>query len=236
MAHALCLTAQACWQFERADWDTRFIRSGSWNNHFKGMIAGETLKLDLQHMLAAYLQRNQRELQISKTVSLRLLRAKDSSGTVNQDWAEMHKSLLDKGSVAFELTQALFDDDYPGHYLRRIKSISISLPATLGPYEDIRATLTQTSSKIQLSATSSDTRDDLRVREQVVLSTGLNDSGLFTLNFDSDERYLPFEYTGAVSAWQLAFPKHTAQLPMLNSLSDIIVHIRYTAQSTGGQK
>ena len=148
----------------------------------------------------------------------------------------MHKSLLDKGSVAFELTQALFDDDYPGHYLRRIKNISVSLPATLGPYEDIRATLTQTSSKIQLSATSSDTRDDLRVREQVVLSTGLNDSGLFTLNFDSDERYLPFEYTGAVSAWQLAFPKHTAQLPMLNSLSDIIVHIRYTAQSTGEPK
>jgi hypothetical protein len=236
VAHALCLTAQACWQFERADWDTRFIRSGTWNNHFKGMIAGETLKLDLQHMLAAYLQRNRRELQISKTVSLRLLRAKDRSGTVNQDWAEMHKSLLDKGSVAFELTQALFDDDYPGHYLRRIKNISVSLPATLGPYEDIRATLTQTSSKIQLSATSSDTRDDLRVREQVVLSTGLNDSGLFTLNFDSDERYLPFEYTGAVSTWLLAFPMHMAQLPMLNSLSDIIVHIRYTAQSAGGQK
>ena len=69
-----------------------------------------------------------------------------------------------------------------------------------------------------------------------MLSTGLNDSGLFTLNFDSDERYLPFEYTGAVSEWKLFFPKRTAQLPMLNSLSDIIVHIRYTAQSTGEPK
>ncbi|MGK9518147.1 hypothetical protein O6467_25645, partial [Salmonella enterica subsp. enterica] len=29
VAHALCLTAQACWQFERADWDTGFIRSGT---------------------------------------------------------------------------------------------------------------------------------------------------------------------------------------------------------------
>lgn len=75
----------------------------------------------------------------------------------------------------------------------------------------------------------------MRVREQVALSTGLNDNGLFTLNFDTDERYLPFEYTGAVSRWRLAFPNPAAQAAMLNSLSDVIVHVRYTARNAGGQ-
>ena len=129
----------------------------------------------------------------------------------------------------------MYDDDYPGHYLRRIKSVSVSLPATLGPYEDIRATLTQTWNQTHLSATDNAPLENMRVREQVALSTGLNDNGLFTLNFDTDERYLPFEYTGAVSRWRLAFPNPAAQAAMLDSLSDVIVHVRYTARNAGGQ-
>ena len=233
-AHSLCLTAQACWQFERADWNSSFITSSSWNNQFKGMSAGESLKLDLQRMDAAYLQRNQRELEITKTVSLRLLPGKDTSTTLNKDWTELKQRMVLDGTVDFAFTKALFDADYPGHYLRRIKSISVTLPATLGPYEDIRATLTQLHNQTQLSEDPGDTRDNLRVREQVALSTGLNDSGLFTLNFDTDDRYLPFEFTGVVSSWRLAFPNPAAQHAMLDSLSDIIIHVRYTARSAGG--
>ena len=234
-AHSLCLSAQACWQFERADWNTRFIQSSHWHNQFKGLTAGESLKLDLQNMNTAYMQRNQRELEISKTLSLRLLHGKDRVPTLNKDWASLKHEMIVNGTVDFELSKALFDDDYPGHYLRRIKSVSVSLPATLGPYEDICATLTQTWNRTHLSAKDDDMLDNMRVREQVALSTGLNDSGLFTLNFDNDERYLPFEYTGAVSKWRLAFPNPAAQSSMLNSLSDIIVHVRYTARSAGGQ-
>ena len=235
-AHAACLTAQACWQYERGDWSNRFIQGTRWNNQFKGMSAGESLKLDLQTMKAAYLQRNQRELEIRKTLSLRQLHGRDSGATLNKPWDALNQQMLASGTVDFELTKALFDADYPGHYLRRIKSISLSLPATLGPYEDIRAILTQTWNQTQLSDDIGNIQENLRVREQVALSTGLNDSGLFTLSFDTDERYLPFEYTGAVSRWQLTFPNHEAQLPMLSSLSDIIVHVRYTARSPGGQR
>ncbi|WP_300728152.1 neuraminidase-like domain-containing protein [Pseudomonas sp.] len=234
-AHALCLNAQACWQYERADWDTRFIQNSRWNNQFRGMSAGESLKLDLMKMHDAYLQRNQRDLEIRKTVSLRQLKGKDSTVTTHLDWSALHLELLKSGNVTFELTKALFDADYDHHYLRRIKSISVSLPATLGPYEDIRATLTQTWNQIQLTKSPSSTRENMRVREQVALSTGLNDNGLFTLNFDTDERYVPFEYTGAVSKWCLKFSKPDTQADMLKSLSDIIVHVHYTARSTGGQ-
>lgn len=243
-AHALCLSAQASWQYERADWNSRFIQASRWNNQFKGMSAGESLKLELMKMNAAYLQHHQRDLEISKTVSLRQLPEKDKEKakepsketvvTLNKNWEELRTELLKDGTVDFELTKALFDTDYPGHYLRRIKSISVSLPATLGPYEDIRATLTQTWSQTQLSEKTGHTKDNLRVREQIALSTGLNDSGLFTLNFDTDERYVPFEYTGAISKWHLAFPNPEAQAALLASLSDIIVHVRYTARSAGG--
>ncbi|OZY41543.1 hypothetical protein CJF43_12345 [Pseudomonas fragi] len=234
-AYSLCLTAQACWQFERADWNTGFIQTSHWNSQFKGLTAGESLKLDLQQMKTAYIQGNRRELEISKTVSLRLLHGKDRLPTLNKDWATLKNQMTSQGTLDFELSKALYDDDYPGHYLRRIKSVSVSLPATLGPYEDIRATLTQTWNQTHLSATDNAPLENMRVREQVALSTGLNDNGLFTLNFDTDERYLPFEYTGAVSRWRLAFPNPAAQADMLNSLSDIIVHVRYTARSAGGQ-
>jgi hypothetical protein len=116
--------------------------------------------------------------------------------------------------------------------LRRIKSISISLPAVLGPYEDVRATLTQTSSEVVMPG-SRTVMNSLRANQQIALSTGIDDNGLFTLNFQ-DERYLPFEYTGAISKWQLSFPNPAAQKAMLESLTDIIVHLQYTAKVSGG--
>jgi len=51
---------------------------------------------------------------------------------------------------------------------------------------------------------------------------------MFTLNFD-DERYLPFEGTGAVSNWNLKFTRSTPEL--LASLSDVIIRVSYTAAS-----
>ncbi|WP_353232728.1 neuraminidase-like domain-containing protein [Pseudomonas helleri] len=233
MAHSLCLAAQACWQFEQADYTRTFIQNTLWNNQYRGLAAGESLKLNLLQMSTAYLQHNQRALEINKTISLRQLHRKDSDATLNQEWSALKTDLLVNGTVDFELTQALFDADYPGHYLRRIKSISVSLPATLGPYENIKATLTQTYNKIQFSEAPDSIKENLHVHEEIALSTGLNDNGLFTLNFDHDERYLPFEYTGAVSRWQLAFPNPKDQAILLGSLTDIIVHVRYTAINSG---
>ena len=235
MAHSLCLVAQACWQFEQADHTRTFIQNTLWNNQYRGLVAGESLKLNLLQMSTAYLQHNQRALEISKTISLRQLHRKDSNATMNKEWSALKTDLLVNGTVDFELTQALFDADYPGHYLRRIKSISVSLPATLGPYENIKATLTQTYNKIQFSEAPDSIKENLHVQEEIALSTGLNDNGLFTLNFDHDERYLPFEYTGAVSRWQLAFPNPKDQAILLGSLTDIIVHVRYTAKNSGGR-
>ncbi|NWC93913.1 MULTISPECIES: neuraminidase-like domain-containing protein [unclassified Pseudomonas] len=237
---SLCLTAQACWQEERAQWDRQFIQPHLWSNQYRGLTAGEALKQNLLAMSSAYLTHNERLLEISKTVSLRQLHDKDPLATADKPWATLKDDLVNNGSLRFELTLKLFNDDYPGHYLRRLKSVSVSLPATLGPYEDVKAVLTQTANATWLAPPSKapdspgTVKKDLRVRQEIALSSGLNDSGLFTLNFDTDERYLPFEYTGAVSSWQLTFPHHARQRSLLESLTDIIVHVRYTAKNSGG--
>lgn len=53
-----------------------------------------------------------------------------------------------------------------------------------------------------------------------------------------DERYLPFENSGVVSEWQLELPANPskgdpAQFDY-NTISDVILHIRYTAREGGG--
>ncbi|ROM72183.1 toxin [Pseudomonas brassicacearum] len=229
----LCLAAEACWQYELVDVNTRFIQPGTWNATYRGLGVGEQLKLGLLNMQAAYLQRNERDLEIRKTVSLRQLKSKTATSTLNKDWAHIHADLL-QGQCEFELTHELFEDDYKDqqHYLRRIKTISVSLPAVVGPYENIRATLTQTASKVFMSP-GGRSIESRYANQQIALSTGVDDNGLFTLNFN-DERYLPFEYTGAVSTWCLTFPNPEAQKDMLESLTDIIVQVSYTARAGGG--
>lgn len=230
---ALCLAAEACWQYELADFNRRFIQPGNWNATYRGLGAGEQLKLNLLNMQAEYLRANARELEIRKTVSLRQLKSKTATSTINKDWAQLHADLR-TGKCEFELTHELFEDDYKDqqHYLRRIKTISVSLPAIVGPYENIRATLTQTASKVFLS-TEGPALESRRANQQIALSTGVDDNGLFTLAFN-DERYLPFEYTGAISTWCLTFPNPDAQKDLLESLTDIIVHVSYTARAGGG--
>jgi hypothetical protein len=73
-----------------------------------------------------------------------------------------------------------------------------------------------------------------RSHQQVGVSHGVDDPGMHQLTF-GDERYLPFEGTGCVSQWRLAFPrpKSVDQAKLINSLTDIIVHVRYLAKAGG---
>lgn len=246
---SLCMAAQASWQYELCDYTTTFIKASAWSDAYRGLTAGESLKLNLIKMEAAYLSLNERRLEIIKTVSLRDLKkntAQPEAPTMsdNISWDAMLLSLKDEGVVNFTLPVQLFDNDYPGQYQRRITRISVSLPAVIGPYQNIRALLTQTYSAVQI-AEGSDYRlkENLRASQQIALSTGVDDDGMFQLRFD-DERYLPFEGTGAISKWTLSFPNHLASVPSdedggqadqpmlraIESLTDIIIRVSYTAK------
>lgn len=228
---SLCLAAQACWQYEIADYSTSFIQPAAWKDAWRGLTAGEALKLNLMKMDAAYLARNDRKLEIVKTISVRQLPlGTEEDPSLNQGWDAVVERLALKGVAEFEITRAMLDADYPDHYLRRIKRVSISLPVTVGPYQDIRATLTQSYSAVQMNGQpDAPLKENMRASQEIAVSTGVDDDGLFTFNFD-DERYLPFEGTGAISRWTLTFSNPASQKDVIDSITDIIVHMRYTAK------
>jgi len=53
----------------------------------------------------------------------------------------------------------------------------------------------------------------------------VSDSGLFEVNL-RDERWLPFEGQGAVSAWSLTLDPRDNNFD-LSSVTDVVLHIRY---------
>ena len=141
--------------------------------------------------------------------------------------------------------------DYPGHYMRRIKSVSLSIPCVVGPYTSVSCKLSLISNKYRKNVTpklgaGAPTDNDkynetvgnddrfvynIGTIQSIATSTAQNDSGVFELNF-RDERYLPFEGTGAISTWQLEMPKAFQQFDF-NTISDVIVHLKYTARDGG---
>jgi hypothetical protein len=68
-------------------------------------------------------------------------------------------------------------------------------------------------------------------REAIATSTGQTDSGLFELNF-RDERYLPFEFAGAVSRWRIELPAENNYFDM-DTLSDVVLQLNYTSREGG---
>ena len=135
------------------------------------------------------------------------------------------------GSCEFTIPEIFFDLAYPGQYKRIIKSVRISIPSVVGPYTTVSAKLTLTSSKVRKQATT-DPSDlvafPVPPTPSIATSTAVNDAGVFDLTF-RDERYLPFEGAGAVSAWRLELPN---QLRMFDyaTIPDIILHVSYTAR------
>jgi hypothetical protein len=232
MAYELSKKAERAYQHELGEPSSSFIQYGHWDNLRKGLLSGERLSQDLRRMESAYLDRNRRELEITKHISLRQM----------NPLALLQLKGASTSSCEFNLPEALFDMDFPGHYKRRIKSASISIPCIAGPYTSINANLSLVNNRFRNSAIANnypeqtDKTDDRFVTYNIPItaiatSSGQNDSGMFELNF-KDERYLPFEGAGVISQWKLEFPG----IKQFNydSISDVILHIRYTA-SEGGE-
>jgi hypothetical protein len=180
---------------------------------------------------SAYLDQNRREYEIVKHVSLAEL---DPLALL---------SLRETGRCELELPEALFDLDYPGHYMRRLRSVSLTIPCVAGPYTGVHCTLTLLRNEVRLDGKAQepyarDTENEdprFAVRygalQSIATSHAQNDAGMFEVNF-RDERYLPFEGAGAVSRWRLDMPQATNAFDF-GTISNVILQIRYTAREGG---
>ena len=217
--------AERAYRYELSVQDSNFILFGYWDGLKKGLMAGERLGHDLKRMEVAFLQAHRRELEITKHVSLASL---DPGALI---------TLKTTGNCSLALPEWLFDLDFPGHFNRRIKSASVTIPCVTGPYTSVNCTLTLTGNRIRYRPDG-----DLEIGpaglRSIATSSAQSDSGMFELNF-RDDRYLPFEGAGAVSDWKIElsgkWPTASGIVDWssfdFESISDVILSISYTAIS-----
>lgn len=235
---ARCMMAEKAYGWQTNDTATRYIKPGAWQSSNAGLMAGESLLLNLTEMEQAWLKRDLRSLEVTRTVSLAevyreykpaviltgviadLLKGGGSGNTPAPTGLSM---TIDKRlHAAFNLKALNIAADYPftGKKTRRIKQISVTLPALVGPYQDMRAVLSYGGAVKMPNGC-----------KAIALSHGINDDGQFRLDFN-DGHWLPFEGIPVDddNSMFLSFPDATGdkQKPLLLSLNDIVIHIRYT--------
>ncbi|GGF50197.1 hypothetical protein GCM10011611_65750 [Aliidongia dinghuensis] len=236
LAYAMAKQSEQTFRYELGLAESSYINFGYWNSLRKGLLAGEQLAYDVRYMDQAYRDQNIRELELTKHVALSQL---DASAL------EMLKT---SRSCWINLPEELFDMDYPGHYMRRIKTVSITIPCVAGPYTTVSCTLTMTKNSVRVNNTSGVAyprktgtggvpaddprfRDSVATIQSIATSSAQNDDGLFELNL-RDERYLPFEGAGAISQWHLQLPAGVTQFDP-STITDVILHLKYTARDGG---
>lgn len=248
LAFDLAKRAERCYQVELGIASSDYVTFGYWDSLKKGLLSGERLQVDLRRLENAYMEQNRREFELTKHISLSEL---DPLALVR---------LRETGRCIVTLPEEIFDLDYPGHYFRRIKSVSMTLPCVAGPYTTIPCTLRLLRNSIRTRTTTVDgyphaadpqgmPQTDARFVESnipvkaIATSSGQNDSGLFELNF-RDERYLPLEGAGVISQWSIELfhdlpandPDHGKALRQFdyNTITDVVLHLRYTAREDAG--
>lgn len=229
LAYETAKQAEMAYRFDRGLTDTGFIKFGYWDSLKKGLLASERLRLDLKRLEMAYYDQNAREYELTKTISLAQL---DPLALI---------ALRTTGYCTISLPEELFDMDHPGNYMRRIKSVAITVPCVSGPHAGVHGRLTLMSSHIRASKSAAapykkqpdDVRflSDFTAVQSIAVSHGQNDTGLFELSF-RDERFLPFEGAGVVSEWKLELPKETNAFDF-DTISDIVLKLNYTAREGG---
>ena len=234
--------AEHAFNFERGHTARSFIPEECWDSLHEGLMAGERLEFALHRMEKAYLDENVREYELTKHFSLRL------------QFPIAYVQLRTTGYCEIDIPEWMFDLDYPGHYMRRIKNITLTIPCVTGPYTGVHCRLTLLSSTTRIDprvtppsrecCSHGMDRDACQLcggelhivrqygaREAIATSSGQNDSGLLELNFH-DERYLPFEFLGAVSRWRIELPPENNYFD-LDTVTDLVLNLNYTAREGG---
>ncbi|MEV0460995.1 hypothetical protein [Catellatospora methionotrophica] len=222
--------AERALQYELGDPGQSFLQPGYATGR-EGLLAGEKLLLDVKRMEHAYHDLNRRELELTKNVSLRQLNP------------EALMRLRTDGFCEVDLSEHLYDQDYPGHYFRRLRAVGVSIPASAGPHTTVACTLTLLNSSIRVTpqladgAYDRDGEDTERFRdsygrvESIATSNAVGDWGTFAGPNARDERLDPFEGQGAISTWRIELPK-LRQHDYL-AIPDVILHVRLTARDGG---
>jgi hypothetical protein len=185
----------------------------------RGLTGSTRLLQDIFQLDQYAFETRQRKLQLTQTLSLAQL-------------APLELQIFrETGQLIFITPMELFDRDFPGHYLRLIRRVRVSVIALVPPTRGLRATLS--ASGISRAVTGGDTFETVQVRrfpETVAFTSPINATGLFELEPEG-ELLLPFEGMGVDTFWDLQLPKAANPFDY-RAIADVLLTIEYTALSS----
>ncbi|MGA9767844.1 MAG: neuraminidase-like domain-containing protein [Blastocatellia bacterium] len=182
----------------------------------RGLTGSARLLRDIYELDEYAFATNKRKLQLSKTISLAQL----------DPFA--FQQFRQTGLMSFATRMSLFDQNFPGHYLRLIKRVRTSVIALVPTVQGIHATLsTGGVYRVAIGGDTFQTVVKPRPPETVALTSPINASGIFELDPQS-EMLLPFEGMGVDTAWEFRMPKAANNLDY-RTIADVLVTLEYTA-------
>ena len=215
MAISTAKAAQLALEFERQT-SLDFIGYDYWDSEKKGLLGAEQLLKDLAKMEQFRLSSATRKKEIEKTISLASFAP-----------AEFQR-FKETGVLEFGTIPRWFKRDFPGHYMRLIRNVNISVFALIPPNEGIHATLSNPGISYIMVGEPFEARSIVhRLPESIAISSPRAGTGLFELRPD-DPMLFPFEGSGVDTTWRLEMDKGANRFDY-DTIFDVYFTIRYTA-------
>ncbi len=232
LSTAIARTAEGQLYFERQEQAGPFILDDYWETPSSGFTSGTSdtkidrrgltgsarLLVDITRLEQHALDTNKRKLQMTKIISLA------------QNFPSEFQNFKQTGVINFELTNKLFDYDFPGHYLRLVNSVKTTVVGLLPVYDGIKATLT--AEPISYTVIGGTTFQKIPIRrvevDSVALTSPNNASGVFELQPIQNELLRPFEAMGLESRWEFKLPQFSNRFDY-GGIADVILSVEYTA-------
>lgn len=226
-ATALAQLAEAQLTFERQEPAPGFVRADYWidttanadgteQRDRRGLTGSARLLQDVYRLDQYAFDTDKRKLHLTQTLSLAQL-----------DPLALQQ-LRDTGLLTFATPEILFDQEFPGHYLRLIKRVKVSLIALVPPTRGVRASLS--ASGLSRTVVAGDRFAPVtlsRSPESIAFTSPINATGLFDLEPENG-MLLPFEGMGLDAVWQLELPKPANPFDY-RTIADVLLTIEYTA-------
>lgn len=230
IATAVAKTAEQQYYFEQQEQAGPFILTDYWEVpqtgsltgggiDRRGMTGSARLLQDITRLDQYAFETTKRKLQMTKVISL------------GQLYPDAFQTFIQTGVLNFDLTDRLFDYDFPGHYLRLINGVKVSVIGLIPVYDNIKATLTAgTTSYTVIEANNTFQRVPIRRMEtdQVALTGASRATGLFEFQPAQGELLNPFEGMGIESRWEFKMPKFSNRMDY-SSIADVLIEVDYTA-------
>jgi hypothetical protein len=226
-ATAIARLAQAQLAFERQETAPGFVALDYWQDASdsngsdapadrRGLTGSARLLQDIFRLDQYAFDTDRRKLHLTQTLSLSQIAPFEL------------QQFRETGLLVFATPTEMFDREFPGHYLRLIKSVRLSMIALTSPVRGIRASLSASGlSRVIVAGDEFLPVILSRSPETIAFTSTLNATGLFDLEPEND-LLRPFEGMGVDAIWQLELPKAANPFDY-RTIADVLLTIEYTA-------